>query len=234
LVPDSPLSRHRATARELQARLAATQGGSPFLVLRDPSSGQSLVALNGLARLTIGRRPENDVALPWDSRASRLHAELVRLGEDWVVSDDGLSTNGTWVGDRRIAGRHRLRDGDLIRVGNTIIAFCAPREAQATTLLDEPQSLPISPAQRRVLVALCRPFLETGALAPPTNAHLAQELFLSIESVKSHLTALFERFGIERSQSKQKRSELIERAVRTGSVGVRDLIGSDASSAPTS
>ena len=47
-------------------------------------------------RLTIGRRPSNDVALDWDSEVSRVHAALERIGEDWTVVDDGLSHNGTY------------------------------------------------------------------------------------------------------------------------------------------
>ncbi len=223
LMPASPLAGHLSSPAELQARLAAARSGSPFLVLRDPEAGQTLVSLRGLTRLTIGRRPENGLGLPWDSRVSRLHAELVLLGHDWVISDDGLSANGTWIGDRRVSGRVRLRDGDLIRLGNSVIAFCAPREIQTTTLLDDSGSLVVSPAQRRVLVALCTPFLESGSLSPPTNAELAQALSLSVEAVKSHLSALFVAFALERSQPR-KRSELIERAVRMGLVSARDVV----------
>lgn len=224
LMPASPLAPHLSSPAELQARLAAVGSGSPFLVLRDPEAGQILLSLGGLTRLTIGRSPENGVALPWDSRVSRLHAELVLLGHVWVISDDGLSTNGTWIGDRRISGRVRLRDGDLIRLGETVIAFCAPREVQNTTLLDDTGSLAITPAQRRVLVALCAPFVESGTLSPPTNAEIAQRLSLSVDAVKSHMGALFDAFALEQAQPRHKRSELIERAVRMGIVSARDIV----------
>lgn len=160
-----------------------------------------------------------------DGQVSRLHAELVLIGHDWVVTDDGLSTNGTWVGERRITGRYRLRDSDLIRVGNTPIAFCAPLETQVETSLvdDSSAGASISPAQRRVLVALCRPFLLTGSLTAPSNAAIAAELFLSIDSIKTHLRALFEAFELGSSVSRQKRAELVERAVRSGSVAARDV-----------
>lgn len=224
LMPASPLASHLSSPAELRARLAAARSGSPFLVLRDPEAGQTLVSLHGLTRLTIGRRSGNGVALPWDSRVSRVHAELALLGHDWVISDDGLSSNGTWIGDRRVSGRVRLRDGDLIRLGDTAIAFCAPGEIQTTTILDDSGSLAISPAQRRVLIALCTPFLESGSLSPPTNAELAQTLSVSAEAVKSHLSALFDAFSLERSGTRNKRSELIERAVRMGIVSARDII----------
>ena len=76
--------------------------------------------------VTIGRRPEADVSIPWDPEMSRLHAELeVRAGE-WTITDDGLSQNGTWVNGMRLTGRRRLGDGDLVRVGRTMFAFCDP------------------------------------------------------------------------------------------------------------
>jgi pSer/pThr/pTyr-binding forkhead associated (FHA) protein len=199
--------------------------GSPFLVLRSTGDRQVLVSLAGRTRLTIGRRPECDVAVLGDGQVSRLHAELVLIGHDWIVTDDGLSTNGTWVGERRITGRYRLRDGDLVRVGNTPIAFCAPLETQVETSLvdDASAAVSISPAQRRVLVALCRPFLLTGSLTTPSNAAIAAELFLSIDSVKTHMKALIESFGLGGSVSRVKRTELVDRAVRSGSVLVRDV-----------
>jgi pSer/pThr/pTyr-binding forkhead associated (FHA) protein len=201
------------------------RSGSPFLVLRSDNNEQVLVGLGGRTRLTIGRRAECDVPVLADGQVSRLHAELVLIGQDWVITDDGLSTNGTWVGERRITGRYRLRDGDLIRVGNTLIAFCAPLETQVETSLaaDSSAGASISPAQRRVLVVLCRPFLLSGSLTTPSNAEIAAELFLSIDSVKTHLKALFEAFGLDSSASRVKRAELVERAVRSGNVVARDV-----------
>jgi pSer/pThr/pTyr-binding forkhead associated (FHA) protein len=224
----SPLAPHVASPTELQARLQMSRLGSPFIVFRTPDGEQSLASLNGLDRLTIGRRPGSDIALPWDRRVSRIHTELERVGADWVASDDGLSTNGTWVGDTRLAGRRRLRDGDLIRVGNTVLAFCAPEEfSDATSFAADPATAArVSPAQRRVLVCLCRRYLETGALVPPTNGEIAAEVNLSVESVKSHLKAMFVAFDLNGLPASQKRVALVERAVRTAIVHERDVRGS--------
>jgi hypothetical protein len=208
-------------------RLEASRSGSPFLLLREAGGYQILLSLAGRERVTIGRRPESDLALPWDTRVSRLHAELTAAGRDWVISDDGLSSNGTWVGTARLTGRRRLLHEDLIRVGSTLVAFCAPRETGgATSLADDAASAArVSPAQLRVLIALCRPFLSSGVLAPPTNAQIAGELFLAVDSVKTHLKALFEIFDLGGVPARQKRAGLVERAVRTGVVRERDAIG---------
>jgi pSer/pThr/pTyr-binding forkhead associated (FHA) protein len=224
-LPHSPLAAHLATPAELRQRLEASRAGHPFVVFRDPERGQQIVSLLGLARLTIGRRPESDIALEWDGRVSRLHAELLLIGGEWVVTDDGLSANGTWLNEARVEGRRRLRDGDLIGLGETLLAFCSPAEGSAATISVKPWTsiVRVTPAQRRVLVALCRPFLLTGSLTTPSNAELAAELFLSIDSVKTHMKALFEAFELDGSVSRLKRTQLVEFAVRNGSVTARDL-----------
>jgi pSer/pThr/pTyr-binding forkhead associated (FHA) protein len=167
-------------------------------------------------RLTIGRRDSNDVALPWDSEVSRTHAELVRMGGDWVVCDDGISHNGTFVNGERVRGRRRLRDGDAISVGHTLISFCAADSqsvAATTPAIERADAVELTPAQRRVLAALCRP-LQGGAYAPPaSNQQIADELVLSVARVKSTLTSLFERFGIDELPQNQKRAALAARGL---------------------
>src|SRR3954464_4191501 len=101
---DSPAGMHQSTPSELSERVAAERRGSPFLVLRDADGLQRIVELTERpARLTIGRRSECDVALPWDGEVSRLHAELERVGSQWLIVDDGLSSNGTFVAGERIS-----------------------------------------------------------------------------------------------------------------------------------
>src|SRR3954464_16099971 len=112
---------------ELEARLAAERMGVPFLVFRDGEDQQRIFALEpGRRSVTIGRRDEADVSLPWDPECSRLHAELELRAGEWTISDDGLSQNGTWVNELRLTGRRRLSDGDDVRVGRTHLIFASP------------------------------------------------------------------------------------------------------------
>ena len=80
-----------------------------------------------------------------------------------------------------------------------------------------------TPAQRKVLDALCRAYAESEFATPATNQAIAEELFLSVDAVKAHLRALFTAFGIEDLPQNQKRSTLAMRALRTGVVSRRDL-----------
>jgi pSer/pThr/pTyr-binding forkhead associated (FHA) protein len=227
-VAETPISPHVATPAELRERLRAEAAAAPFLVLRDEDDRQVIVELAGEhARLTIGRDKANDVALVWDARVSRTHAALERLGADWTVVDDGLSRNGTWVNGERVAARRRLRDGDIVRVGGTAVAFCAPgpgTRADATlTAEGVPVGDVLTASQRRVLIALCRPYRDAAFSTPASNPVIARELSLSVDAVKSTMRSLFELFGIGDLPQNQKRAGLALQALRGGVVSRRDL-----------
>jgi len=68
----------------------------------------------------LGRGAENHIVLEGDS-VSRRHAHLEQRGSVWWAVDDG-STNGTYVNDEQIR-RQRLRDGDQMRIGRSILKF---------------------------------------------------------------------------------------------------------------
>ena len=195
----------------------------PFLIYRDADGSQRLYELPGdVERITVGRSDANDVVLDWDAEVSRLHAELERLAGLWTVSDDQLSNNGTYLNGRRVSGRRRLRDGDLLRMGGTSVLFREQRreESQATLAGEELRALPaLSQAQQRVLVSLCRPFREsTSFTRPATNKQIAEDLVLSVEAVKTHMRALFQKFAIEDLPHNEKRQRLAEVAFQAGAV----------------
>jgi len=206
---------------ELAARIHAERRGEPFLLYRDGEDRQVIVELPGERdRVTIGRRASSDVPLPWDPEVSRLHAELERIGSDWVVCDEGLSHNGTYVNNERLQGRRRLRGGDVVALGRTTIAFCVPSHTSptATRTSLHAAAIEISPAQLRILQALCRPLGEQRYAAPASNREIAEQLFLSVDTVKSTLGRLFELFGLESLPQNQKRAALAAEALERGIV----------------
>ena len=134
-----PLDPHAASAGDLAERAGAGKAGAAFLVYEDGSGHQQVYALEESAsRIRIGRGSATDLWLAWDDEASRLHAELERAGDDWVLADDGLSANGTFWNGERLEGRRRLRDGDRLRIGRTELVFRAPLagDEQATVIAD--------------------------------------------------------------------------------------------------
>ncbi len=213
---------------EVKARLEAERAGTPFLLYRDGDGAQHIVALESAhAPISVGRAPETVLTLEWDGEVSRLHAEFEVSGGQWMLVDDGLSRNGSFVNGERLAGRRRLRDGDVLRFGETPVTFRAPLQgaSHATAVAaDMASAASLTESQKRVLVALCRPFKhDDGFAAPATNQQIADELFLSVDAVKGHLRTLFAKFGVDGLPQMQKRLRLVERAFQTGIVSERDL-----------
>jgi hypothetical protein len=92
-----------------------------------PVSTGSLVFPDGHRRsldsrtLTVGRAGDNDIPLE-DDFASARHARIEPRRDGVWVSDAG-STNGTYVNGAKLSKAHRLKPGDVIRVGNTDLRY---------------------------------------------------------------------------------------------------------------
>lgn len=217
-----------ASGAELKAVLDAERAGLPFLLYRRGDGIQGLRVLEKREDwLTLGRSGEADVVLDWDDRVSAVHAELHRVGGRWTVADDGLSTNGTYLNGARLAGRLRLRDGDRLLLGRTVLLFrVGSEDPTAGTVTDEniPTVERLSATQRRVLIALCRPYRDGSRFAvPATNQQISHEVCLGVDAVKTHLRVLFGKFGLEDLPQNEKRVRLAECALQWGLVGRVDL-----------
>ena len=153
-------------------------------------------------------------ALPWDSEVSRAHALLEQVGGAWTIEDRG-SSNGTLVNTARISGPHVLRDGDVVRIGRRRSSSMRPgrrRLRRTTPAIDRVGAGPTD-SQRKVLVELCRPALERGGGAA-SNREIAEALFVSVETVKTHMRALFDAFGVGDVPQYHKRTELVRQGAR--------------------
>jgi predicted component of type VI protein secretion system len=221
-----PHALHRATPAELKQRIEAERRMRPFLLYRDGDGVQRIVDLADVAqRLTIGRSTTNAIALPWDGEVSRVHASIERMGEEWTFVDDGRSHNGSFIDGERVHGRTRLRDGDTIALGRTVVVFRSPTGRESLrTATSRLRAMPdVTAAQRRVLVALCRPYADGSFAAPASNRQIADELVLGVETVKTHMRALFDAFALGDVPQRAKRAALAQRALETGLVSPRDL-----------
>jgi pSer/pThr/pTyr-binding forkhead associated (FHA) protein len=206
--------RHASTPSELQERLAAERSETPFVELRDADGKQRLVLLT--EALTVGRSPACGLALTWDAQVSRSHASIEAIDGVWTVLDDGRSTNGTFVNEERVQGRRTLRHLDVIRVGATRLRFHDPSQttdSKLTEVASQAVVPTLTPAQLRVLVALCRP-----PDGPASNEEIAEQLTVSIDTVKTHMRALFDAFNLQASAPYRKRFELVRLAVDAGLV----------------
>lgn len=216
------------SAAELKRQIEQERENAPFLILRVPAGEQIVVPLGGRERVTVGREGNVDVAIEGDGQVSRVHAELELVGGSWVVRDDGLSRNGTFVNGERVTSRRRLAERDLITVGGTGILFRDPvaagRPDATVGAPSAPATQPLTEAQRRVLVELCRPYGTGDRFATPaTNREIGERVFLSVDAVKGHLRVLFDRYGLSDLPQNEKRVRLAEQALRSGAIRIGDL-----------
>src|SRR5215217_6403174 len=212
---------------EHEARLAAERLGLPFLVYRDGEGRQRLHPLErGRRSVTIGRRDEADISLPWDPECSRLHAELELRAGEWTISDDGLSQNGTWVNELRLIGRRRLSDGDDVRVGRTHVIFANPSGIGIgpTLVPGELSATPrFSEQQQRILRGLCRPLMgDDEGICPSTDEEIGRSTGIPAETVTVELDHLTRALGLHELPRAERRRELALLALRSGLVAAED------------
>jgi pSer/pThr/pTyr-binding forkhead associated (FHA) protein len=103
-----------------------------------PMSGRQIPLLDGTS---VGRG-DCDVVLV-DPEVSRRHAVIREAATGPAIHDLG-STNGTFVNDSRVAGPHALREGDVVRLGNTIWHVLAlPAGHDVTRAVTIPPTAPV-------------------------------------------------------------------------------------------
>jgi hypothetical protein len=214
--------------RELKALIEAERTGLPSLHWRDGSGDQQILMLaDDRVRVTIGRREQSDVALTWDAEVSRAHALLEPVGEAWTLVDDGLSRNGSFVNGGRVHGRHRLHNRDRMCFGNTRVLYHEPVGAEGSDstarAAGAPASVHLTEMQRKVLIALCRPVVESSSATTATNPQIAAEVFLSVDAVKAHLRVLFDRFGVGELPQNEKRARLAANVLGAGLLPRREF-----------
>jgi len=142
--------------------------------------------------MTIGRAENNDIVFDGDMRVSRHHARLDCHEGQWVIMDS-QSANGTTVNGERIT-THSLKGGDRIRVGDTPLVFVPVADPLATVTEAPPpdedaRASGLSEREREVL---------TLVGAGRTDREIADELYISVATVRSHLDRIRDKTGCRR------------------------------------
>ena len=109
----------RASA-PLLARLSC-YSMTAYLVIREGSKWTDVFRLVDGESVTIGRAPTNAIVVK-DERCSRNHAEVFQSQGQWTLRDLD-SRNGTLVDGQRIQHDYQLQAGDIVRIGNSHLAF---------------------------------------------------------------------------------------------------------------
>jgi class 3 adenylate cyclase len=101
----------------------AVVGDAPpiaFLVGLSEQGTRVRLAIRDVA-VTIGRDPSNQVCLSEDQLVSRFHC-TIRVTGDGLVVEDLASSNGTYLGERRLGGPEPLPVPSVLTIGDTRLA----------------------------------------------------------------------------------------------------------------
>lgn len=115
----SSTKKRRGTKNRPKGVKKRRRRGQPnMLVIVDgPNRGQSVPL--GEEQLLLGRGTDAAIRLD-DDYVSTRHARFVTNGEQWFVEDLG-STNGTYIGNRRVTEPTPVDLGLQVRLGKTIV-----------------------------------------------------------------------------------------------------------------
>jgi hypothetical protein len=187
------------------------------------SRGRDYFTLKG-DRVIVGSAEDADLVLE-DKTVSRVHAQLERVGNIWMLTDLG-ARNGTLLRGRRIAAPQRLTHEDDIVMGRTKLVFldkASDRKPGTLPLEDVPA---LTKTERAVLIELCRPLLSGNPFVPPAPVRaIASRRGVGRGAVEAILLNLYEKFRIYKHPDDEtdRRTRLANEAVQRGVVGPGDL-----------
>ena len=116
----------------------------PDLIVKYPDRSPDTFPL-GRLRITIGRSARNDLCIP-DPFASRVHAEVRREGDRYILQDLG-SANGTLYNGGSVEGAVPLTSGGRIQIGETEIVFNdGGAGVGVATMITDPEASPVPEA----------------------------------------------------------------------------------------
>lgn len=103
-----------------------------LVCLTGANKGEAYVLLGN--RIILGRSEKADIKLG-DTKASREHAEITKVGEHWVATDLG-SQNGIMVNENKVT-QIQLNEGDKLIIGQTVFKFAKVEVATKNKVIKE-------------------------------------------------------------------------------------------------
>ena len=119
----------------------------------------------------VGRGAHNDIAVTDDS-VSDSHAKILRKGGHWFVADQG-STNGTYVGGRRVQGEQQLVGAPDVRFGNIKLIF-RPSASTVDAGGSTRAIAAVNVEQARRMSTTAKPAPQPAAATEPATSHVAK------------------------------------------------------------
>ena len=210
-----------ASTQEVVDRLRAERTGTPFLLYRDGDDAAHPLARAPARRrsCTSAARPPTALTLAWDPDVSRrargARALAAATGCSSTTASPATARSSTASGSRAPAPAPTATRSPS---ASTLLVFSAgpggalsPRRPRRTT------RPPLTEAQRRVLIALCRPVTGRPFAGPPPTRDRRRALSQG-RGRQGPPARVFDSFGVDDVPQNRKRAELARRAIERGSV----------------
>ena len=218
-----------SAARGENAVNTGNQATDPYLFYRDEAGRQQMIVLASASRATDdrARRRLRSASRSGTTRCHGCTPNSNASATDWVLVDDGLSRNGTYVNGERLTGTAPVagRRRDPHRRDDHFL----PRQSHCRRHL--------TPKSRR----MSSPFIRCRRPNDRSSRHCAARTFparptrllrrisrLRTRSISASTASriicarLFGKFGVEDLPQNQKRARLVELAFRSGLVSERN------------
>ena len=120
------------------------------LILRKAGSKEVSIQITSPV-LSIGRTKENSLTIKGDRKVSRRHARIDFVDGFFYITDLG-SANGTYLNDRLIKLRTRMKDGDKVTIGDTAVVFFSEGGIVTGSYHNEAELQPFNPATEPTVI----------------------------------------------------------------------------------
>ena len=187
-----------------------------LMCLTGPNKGESYVLIGN--RIVIGRGDKTDIRLN-DTKASREHAEVTKVGDGYVVTDLG-SQNGILVNDLK-AKQANFKEGDKLIIGQTVLKFSRFEVTSKTKVIkeksfDEEDKAPArSMKPMLILLAILMGFyfFETDN-KPAENVQKKKQMTAVDDVSNEYFQALQKRQASQDKEVKEKLNVIYHRGLR--------------------
>ncbi|MCL2648411.1 MAG: ATP-binding protein [Phycisphaerales bacterium] len=160
-----------------------------FYVLQGPDKGRRF-DLPSDESISIGRSSE--LVPLTDLTVSRRHARLEATKDGWLIAEEG-SSNGVFINGIRVNKSAKVKIGDQIRLGSTLLVFGSPTQSvfvNASTTNVDPKGL--AKSGDSAIISTVPSSDDSVILAAPEPSAAAMAHFRVLLQVASALSALFD------------------------------------------
>ena len=188
-----------------------------LMCLTGPNKCESYVLVGN--RIIIGRGEKADIRLN-DTKSSREHAEITKVGENYVVTDLG-SQNGILVNDAKTK-QSTFKEGDKLIIGQTVLKFARFEVTSKSKVIKEKSFDDEAPEQKRSLkpililvIVLVGFYLFEGDQGQNNNGQTKKKQMKAVDDVSNeYFQALQKRQANQDKEVKEKLNAIYQRGLR--------------------